>query len=280
MKHDIPAARTHGLTRAMKFAVATLALLVGTVAPAAADRSTAGNLGNPAIAPPQSHFRGLSYGEWVVAWFQWAYSLPVTNHPLFDTADCSAGQTGDVWFIDGTRGPVPFPEDGRDCTIPAGTALFLSVAAQYSDNEGCAGLSIQRTSFSESQLRAFAHNNLNSFLGTRLVIVDGVAVQGLPECVAADESTCESPYRVQSPVYDYTVPAHDNILALFDDGPCYDSPPRPEIPYTAQGAVADGVFVMIKPLPVGTHTIQFGLVDPATGEPNRLYNITVTGKSK
>ena len=44
-------------------------------------------------------------------------------------------------------------------------------------------------------------------------------------------------------------------------------------PYTVDGAVADGVYVMIKPLSVGDHTIRFGLGNP----PSRLYNITVRG---
>src|ERR1043166_7033158 len=87
-------ARTRGL-------IGALALLVAGVAPALAAPSNVGNLGNPAVAPPPSHFHGLTYSDWSAKWFQWAYSLPFTQHPLFDTADSSAGQTGDVWFIDG-----------------------------------------------------------------------------------------------------------------------------------------------------------------------------------
>src|SRR5947207_14970671 len=101
------------------------ALLIALVAPALADSGQVGNLGNPLIAPPHSHFRGLSYSEWSAAFFQWVYSLPTLHHPLFDTADCSAGQTGKVWFIDGTAQGHGFPTEGRDCTVPVGTALFL-----------------------------------------------------------------------------------------------------------------------------------------------------------
>jgi hypothetical protein len=256
---------------------ATLAALAVLAAGVVSAPAGSGNLGNPDIVPPQSQFRGLSYSEWSARWFQWVYSLPVTNHPLFDTADCSAGQTGNVWFIDGTHG-TPFPATGRECTIPAGTALFLPLAATFWDNEGCdpTGQIIQRTNLSELELRQFARDALNGFLDSRRLLIDGVAIQGLPECVETNPPTCETPYRVQSPVYDYTVPAKENILA--DDGlTCYDSPPRPDEPYTALGAVADGVYVMIKPLPVGEHTIRFGPVDPATGDPSRLYIITVTG---
>ena len=82
---------------------------------------------------------------------------------------------------------------------------------------------------------------------------------------------------MQSPVFDYTVPALDNLL-LIDDGACYNDPYGDgTTPYTAQGVVADGVFVMIEPLSVGEHTLEFGLLDSTTGKPNRLYFITVSG---
>jgi hypothetical protein len=46
------------------------------------------------------------------------------------------------------------------------------------------------------------------------------------------------------------VPALNNLL-IIDDGLCYDDLYGDQTtPYTALGAVADGVFVMIKPLPV------------------------------
>jgi hypothetical protein len=259
---------------------AVLALLVVAVSPARAGGGGVTDLGNPGIAPPQSPFLGLTYSEWAAGWFQWAYSMPSTRHPLFDNADCSEGQTSDVWFIDGRLGGVGFPPAGRDCIIPPGTALFLALAATYADNEGCdpTGTRIQRTSLDESHLRGIATRNLNGFLGTRGIVVDGVTVQGL---LVSDPTTGQlitdpnTPYRVQSPVYDYVVPAFDNIL-IFDDGPCYQNPPAADLPgLTVHGAVADGVFVMIKPLPVGHHTIKFGPLDPATGEPTRLYNITV-----
>src|SRR5437867_3706794 len=46
--------------------------------------------GNPGVYPPTSPVFGRTYAEWSAAWWQWALSLPVDQHPLFDTADCSA----------------------------------------------------------------------------------------------------------------------------------------------------------------------------------------------
>ena len=111
------------------------------------------------------------------------------------------------------------------------------------------------------------------------LVIDGVEVQGLPSCDPTDPTTCNTPYRVQSPVFDRRVPAFDNLL-IGEDGACYENRTGTGAPYTVHGAVADGVYVMIKPLPVGEHTIRFGLTDQATGEPNRLYRITVSTGEK
>jgi hypothetical protein len=35
-----------------------------------------GNSANPRVLPPHSHPLGKTYGEWAVAWWQWALSIP------------------------------------------------------------------------------------------------------------------------------------------------------------------------------------------------------------
>lgn len=262
----------------LKISIFSAFVLLGVVAKSApADQ---GNLGNPGIVPPHSSFRGLTYSEWSVEWFKWAYSLPLADHPLNDTADCSVGQTGDVWFLDGPFYGKVYPPQGRDCTIPPGTALFLTLKAASWDNEGCSSLNppsvIQRTDYTEDTLRSFAQRDLINGYGVRKIIIDGVEIKGLPAaCVPTDPKSCQSPYRVQSPVFDYTVPALDNTLIFFN-GACYNDPNKNGKPYTVPGVVADGYYVMIKPLPIGSHTIRFGQLDSITGTPIRLYTITVS----
>jgi len=196
-------------------------------------------------------------------------SLPFTDHPLFDTADCSEGQTGNVWFLDGRLGGGLV---NRNCTIPAGTALFLSIAANGPvDNSGCDGdtPTLHLTDNTVDELRSIAQGNLDSFLDDRgKAEIDGVVVEGL--------SGFDTPYRAQSSVFSYTIPAVDNILELLN-GPCFNNPPASEL--TVDEAVADGVYVMIKPLPVGQHTIRFGnpLVNDVPVPLGNVYHITVTG---
>jgi hypothetical protein len=56
---------------------------------------------NPGVLPPLSKPYGMSYGQWSVRWWQWVFSLPANNNPILDTGDCSAGQSGPVWFLGG-----------------------------------------------------------------------------------------------------------------------------------------------------------------------------------
>jgi hypothetical protein len=233
--------------------------------------------GDRYIVSPDDNYRGLSYSEWAAEWFRWAYSLPTAHHPLSDTADCSAGQTDDVWFIDGPNPGVTFPVDGRDCSIPQGTALFLLLKGSSWDNEACSTDPIpviKKTNLTESELRALAQDELLNGYGLRKIVIDGVEVKGLPAaCDAANPASCQSPFRVKTPVFTYTIPSLDSLLITFD-GICYNNPNHGR-PYTVTGAVGEGFYVMVKPLPVGKHTIRFGKLD-STGTPTRLYNITVT----
>ena len=91
--------------------LATAILLLAAALPTLAGT---GNVGNPGILPPQSHAFGKTYAEWSVNYWQWVFSLPATNSPILDTGDCSAGQSGPVWFVAGTFGCTT---NTRSCTI-------------------------------------------------------------------------------------------------------------------------------------------------------------------
>lgn len=167
----------------------SIALLAATVTPLMADK---GDSENKSIVSPKHTYNGHSYSEWAVKWFQYANSLPLAKHPLNDTADCSVGQKGNVWFLGGTLGR-PYPAEGRDCTIPPGTAILLNVGAQSWDNEGCDGKKIKKTSLSENELRNNTQAVLNQTFGSRKVIIDGVEVKGLPKaCDSAKPESCRS----------------------------------------------------------------------------------------
>ncbi len=229
-----------------------------------------GNINTPGVLPPNSTPHGQTYGEWAAAWSQWAYSMPVTQNPLFDTADCSAGQSDHVWFLGGVFGGSGLGVE-RSCTIPPGTALFFPVVNITVDNTGCADSLCPPTTFTVDELRAIAKSSMDAASDLSCTI-DGVAVRGL---------SAPSPYRVQSPVFSYTLPADPNNLInwLLNTIGCYPTPP-PDGGCYADGAtvtpvVADGFYLMVAPLSAGEHTIRFA--GSLFGSPfeDITYHITV-----
>lgn len=181
------------------------------------------------IAPPARPF-GHTSGEWSALHWRWTYSLPKDQHPLTDTADCSAGQSGPVWFLGGWFAQNPDPAAvsvavtrDRACTVPAGTALFFPVM----DAEGSTAEGIGAT---EADLRAFARFVMDHAVGLRATI-DGEAVADLGR------------FRAESPLFEFGPLPEGNLLGL---------PPG-----TTSPAVSDGVFLLLAPPAVGTHTVRF-----------------------
>ena len=91
------------------------------------------------IVPPDEIVFARTYGDWAAQWWQWALSLPAAAHPLFDTADCSVGQSGPVWFL-GARScaigdtTCNTSQVKRTCTVPFGKLLFFPVL-NYADSK-------------------------------------------------------------------------------------------------------------------------------------------------
>ncbi len=231
---------------------------------AAASLGSLAAFGSPGVLPPGSTPYGKTHSQWQSAWYQWAYSLPVTANPLFDTADCSAGQSGSVWFLGGNFTGAP---EVRTCTIPTGTALFFPLLNYEYDNAGCADSACPPTNLSTDD-RLAAINPLIDSATDISCTIDGKSVQGL-----SDPTT--TPFRTQS-VFNYTVPADPNNfldweLVSFCASPspgCYAGGA------TIPDAVAAGIYVMLPPLSNGKHTIHFhgvigGFVEDIT------YHLTV-----
>ena len=109
------------------------ALVMGVILLWAPSTMVAQGNSNPQVLPPESDPFGLTYGEWAGSFWRWAFSLPATHNPGFGTTDCSAGQSGPVWFLGGafcgSVGTTVFPcvtHTVRSCQIPAGKALLVN----------------------------------------------------------------------------------------------------------------------------------------------------------
>lgn len=189
----------------------------------------------PEVFPPGSTPYGLSYGEWSAKWWQWLGSIPREQNPGLDEtgALCTLNQntTEPVVFLAGTFGG----NAERTCTIPSGKSILVSpvdVIFTFDD--------IPETSNTEDGLRDAAKRDMDINIKYPIVKVNGELVPNLED------------YRVKSPLFDITVPA-ENVISV--------------MPNAVTQGVSDGIFVMLKPLPVGTHTIEFGggAPDPSTG---------------
>ena len=184
------------------------------------------------ILPVDSIVGGQSYAEWSAAHWQWLYSLPVDAHPLFDTAEVSAGQSGSVWFLGGTFESVDQGDGAllgvatRDVTIPENKHLFFPILDAECNN-------IEGASDDEAALRACAESFGDLIVPESLQLeIDGVAATNLGD------------FRVQSP--------------LFEIGPLPENNALGATAGATSPSVSDGYFVMLAPFPVGEHTIHFG----------------------
>lgn len=229
------------------------AMLLGPMAPAQ-------------VLPPGSAHYGKTYGQWSEAWWQWAFSLPMGHHPLFETADASAGQSGPVWFLGGNFTGTPV---NRSILVPAGTALFFPILNSEQDNTDCNGNGRISDGLSEAALRENIKNLIDAGHDLSCTL-DGGAVAGLGSATNA--------YRVASPTpggFSYTLPGIDNLPSNWGYT-CWGDPSG--APVTVEASVyhpvADGVYLLLPPLSVGSHTIHIGAT-AGTSLQDVTYHITV-----
>jgi len=203
------------------------------------------------VLPPSSCALGKDYNAWSITWWQWAASLPATHHPLFDTADVSAGQRGDVWFLGGKFCAQNLAGctgiDVRTNTIPQGKALFFPIVVD--ECSAAEGLGTDYMTF-----RDCAHGVMDQAANIECDI-DGATVPGLNQP--------GSPLRLLSPLFYYTLASHANIWAA--TGETVGNPPVPVPNGATTPAVSDGYWIFLEPLNPGKHVLHFHGEFPAYG---------------
>jgi hypothetical protein len=165
---------------------------------------------------------GLTYGQWSEKWWQWSLSIPLVDNPGGDDTGekCGEGQSDtNVWYLSGTFGGPAV----RNCNMPEGKAIFFPVI-----NSECSYLEFPAYK-TEPELRKCAVTFTDK-VSNLDASVDGIKIPDIRK------------YRFQSGLFNFSMPA-DNVLGL-----------APGI----TDSVADGYWIMLKPLAKGEHTIQFG----------------------
>jgi hypothetical protein len=191
------------------------------------------------VFPPSSHPYGRSYAAWSAAWWEFTLSIPnfdptAEGHP----PNCRPSGDKHVYFLVGIFSPT----DQMDCVLPADTALFLPVLnVDCSDVEAAPFLA---DTAKEQRACATALFDRTADIAAE---IDGRAV---PNPLA---------FRVVSPQFTIAPLPADNRLGVAAG--------------ESGTGVADGVYLMVKPLRVGEHTIH---ITGAFTDPDLAFSLDTT----
>jgi hypothetical protein len=216
------------------FSIIVLVIVVALASPGATAQTSN-------VVSPNSVAYGRTFSEWSAAWEQWAYSIPVDQHPLFDNGDCSVGQSGPVWFLGGK-----FCANGtncsytgvvRSCRVPSGKALYFPVlngedsALEESTAEHPGDESWQQINAMRS-MEDGGMSPANVFCS-----IDAVPIPRLKDN-----------FRVQSTAFGFTIPTDNYLNSVYGL--------QDFLPGTYFPAIDDGWYVMLSPLPPGSHVLR------------------------
>ena len=199
------------------------------------------------IVPPDSTAYGKNYAQWSAAWAQWAFSIPKPINPMLDSTGVYAGsgQSGKVFFLAGTMGGTAV----RSITIPTDTPLFFPIVNTTWLNTPEYGDPVW-SPVQEAYARSFIADYINTTNHLTLKI-DEHSVRNLYD------------FRSKSTAAKCNIPplANDNVFGVDLINNPYD-------------CVADGYWVLLRPLSAGLHKIHF--TGAASGfSLDVTYNITV-----
>lgn len=220
-----------------------LCFALGLLLPAAA----AGQPAGPEVFGPDEKVAGKTVGEWSAEWWKWALAAPKDRNPITDTtgAHAAAGQPDGVWFLAGTFGT----KVTRKCTVPAGRPVLVAAFNYVASEPSKERTPAERAAF-EKAMATEAKEWADRAEGMT-VVVDG------------------------RPVADVT--KHRAVSPLFETV----GPPAAEAAHPSfagkQTGVADGYWVMLKPLPPGEHTVRVtSSLKSRPGEPPFALDVTYT----
>jgi hypothetical protein len=199
------------------------------------------------IVPPNATYRGRTYQQWQVKYWQDIIAAPVVNnrHPYI-TGDAFGGQGGVLFLTGGNF----FPVGDLNLTISSDSALFFPIVGFESSvfepppDHGD----------DEASLRANSNMRLDSH-GPAFARIDGVSVDPVP-------------FRMDTPLFEWgPLPVNNVFQFLGLTAPAGTTSP----------AVGVGYFLLLEPLSGGQHVISYGFVG---SPPGVTLNITVIPEPK
>jgi hypothetical protein len=184
------------------------------------------------VAPVDSAPAGQSYGRWATQWFQWVLGVPALVNPLTDVdgKHCAQRQVGDVWFLAGGGTPATYT---RNCTIPAGKALFFPLI----NNGYFAFLNDPPETRTDQYMRDAASCTVPAEIA---VWIDHAKVERPTRYFTG-------PSGSQSPLFNVQMPP-GNLLGV-------DETVVPEL--VLSPSAEQGYYLFVRPLRPGAHTIRW-----------------------
>lgn len=211
------------------------------------------------VVEPGRTLFGKSYNELTGEWSNWIQKEPLETNPASDPDGrfCHLNQRGKIWYLAGTFGGV----DDRTCEVPRGKAIFfpifavVSFAPDFLKEPPCQVLTKK-----VDQIRCDVNDDIAIAPNVGLKVrIDGKRV---PDLFA---------YRVQSEPGGFTF----KLGPLFEEEDFGSLSPGPRFP-----AVADGYWILLKPLPVGKHEVRFSADFDTDGNPDLGANYTLIVKRR
>jgi hypothetical protein len=208
------------------------------------------------VVPSSQRCDNRTYAQLSASFWQYALAQPASTSPILGSAgtNCQLGQSGSVFFL---AGRFDDASAVRTCTVPSGKALYfplISIIDVSTPPGFCTripdlGAIAVCAPESPAKLLADVKPIEDSAVGLN------ASLDGQP--------LSPSGFRVQSGAFSVFLPA-DNVFGI--------------LPKQAYMAVADGYYLLLAPLPAGTHTLVFGGATPANQfAQNISYTLTVGG---
>jgi hypothetical protein len=214
------------------------------------------------VLQPWETFNGMSYGDWAAVWINWLMSVEVDiykgQHILFLRGNINYKPVGSVpgalrhqdqdSFLDMTGRKGYKIIEGTSVLIPITTAFYT--IGDYFD-----GKIIE----SEVELRNALNSDFNLIRTIWAEIKKGNSKQ------YARMVPNLFPYKIESPLFQLTVPANSVLNQLQDE------PLKPGTYYATVG----GYFILVKTLSEAKYRISFGAEGPGEYSTRSIYDIEV-----
>ena len=191
------------------------------------------------IFPVDSSPYGVPFKEWTERWWQWFISIPKHHNPNMEGAQGVKYEAVDCSYLQDPASPVFFvpyvmKERGNPveatCNIPEGKAIMVGIDNGWMDTGD------PRTKGADANALASYVQETNTYPNEFDITLDGKPIP----------FTNEEKYRVLSDPFNITFP---EVASPADA--MWDEPPGTYM------AVADGWYLMLKPLPPGEHTLHY-----------------------